>query len=114
MNKDKSDFVDRHGKQAINFQISLLLYTIIIACLTIPLFLFGVLNSVEFPEFWHMYDFDFHISRRDSFNVILVTIIAGILAIAAFIFEIIFVIIATSKANQGEPYNYPITINFLK
>ena len=113
-NKDKSDFVDEHGKQAINFQISILLYTILIACLTIPLFLFGVLNSVDFPEFWHAYDFDFHISRRDSFNVVLFTIIAGILAAAAFIFEIIFVIIATSKANQGEPYKYPITINFLK
>ena len=114
MNKDKSDFVDKHGKQAINFQISILLYTIVIACLTIPLFLFGFLNSINFPEFWHAYDFDFHISRRDSFNVVLFTIIAGILAAAAFIFEIIFVIIATSKANQGEPYKYPITINFLK
>ena len=113
-NKDKSDFVDGHGKQAINFQISILLYTILIACLTIPLFLFGVLNSVDFPEFWHAYDFDFHISRRDSFNVVLFTIIAGILAAAAFIFEIIFVIIATSKANQGEAYKYPITINFIK
>ena len=114
VNKDKSDFVDKHGKQAINFQISILLYTIVIACLAIPLFLFGVLNSVNFPEFWHAYDFDFHISRRDSFNVVLFTIIAGILAAAAFIFEIIFVIIASSKANQGEPFNYPITINFLK
>ena len=114
MNKDKSDFVDKHGKQAINFQLSILLYTIIICCMTIPLFLFGVLNSVSFPEFWNAYDFDFHLSRRDSFNVVLFTIIAGLLVAAAFIFEIIFVIIATSKANQGEPYKYPITINFLK
>ena len=27
MNKDKSEFVDKHGKQAINFQLSILLYT---------------------------------------------------------------------------------------
>jgi len=113
-NKEKSEFIDNHGKQAINFQISILLYTIIVACLTIPLFFFGILNSFHFPEFWHTYDFNFHISRHDSFNVILFTIIAGILAVAAFLFEIIFVIKATSKANQGEPYKYPITINFLK
>ncbi len=113
-NKDKSEFIDNHGKQAINFQISILLYTIVILCLTIPLFLFGVLNSVNFPEFCNIYDFDFHISRRDGFNVILFTIIGVILAAAAFIFEIIFVIIAVGKANQGEPYKYPITINFLK
>lgn len=114
MNKDKSDFIDKHGKQAINFQLSILLYTIIIGCLTIPMFLFGVLNSVNFPEFWNAYDFDFHLSIHDSFNVILFTIIVGLLLAAAFIFEIIFIIIATSKANQGQPYNYPITINFLK
>ena len=114
LNKDKSEFIDRHGKQAINFQISLLLYTIAIACLTIPLFLFGVLNSISFPEFWNAYDFNFHISRHDSFRVIMFSIIVGLLAVAVFIFEIIFIIIASSKANQGEPYNYPITINFLK
>ena len=29
-NKEKSDFIDQHGKQAINFQISILLYALII------------------------------------------------------------------------------------
>jgi len=114
MNKDKSEFIDKHGKQAINFQLSILLYTIVIGCLTIPLFLFGVFNSIHFPEFWNAYDFDFSLSVHDSFNVILFTIIIGLLFAATYIFEIIFIIIATSKANQGEPYNYPITINFLK
>ena len=44
MNKDKSEFIDKHGKQAINFQLSILLYTLFIGAITIPLFLFGVLN----------------------------------------------------------------------
>ncbi len=114
VNKDKSEFIDKHGKQAINFQLSILIYTIVVACLTIPLFLFGVLNSVDFPEFWNVYDFDFHLSHRDGINVVIISIIAGLLVMAAFVFEIIFIIIATSKANQGEPYKYPITINFLK
>ncbi len=62
MNKDKSEFIDRHGKQAINFQLSIFLYMIIAGCLTIPLFLFGIMNTVEFPEFWHGFDlvFIFH------------------------------------------------------
>ena len=114
INKDKSEFIDKHGKQAINFQLSILLYTIVICSLTIPLFLFGVINSVNFPEFWHAYDFNFNLSRHDSFNVIMISILVGLLAVAAFILEIIFIIIATGKANQGEPYRYPITINFLK
>ena len=114
LNKDKSEFIDKHGKQAINFQLSILLYAIVIGSLTIPLFLFGVLNSIHFPEFWHFYDFDFHISRREGINVAIVTIIAAFLTILAVVFELIFIIIATSKANQGEPYKYPITIKFLK
>jgi uncharacterized Tic20 family protein len=116
MNKDKSEFVDKHGKQAINFQLSILLYTFLIGSITIPLFLFGVLNHIDFPEFWQAYDFDFdfHLSSHDSYNVIIFSILAGLLVIAAFVLEIIFIIIATSKANQGEPYKYPLTINFLK
>ena len=114
INKDKSDFIDAHGKQAINFQLSILIYTIIIGCLTIPLFLFGILNSVSFPEFWHSYDFDFHLTHRDNYKFIIISILAGLLVMAAFVLELIFIIIATSKANKGEPYNYPITINFLK
>ena len=113
-NKDKIYDMDEQGKGIINFQLSILLYTIIIGCMTIPMFLFGVLNSVDFPEFWNTYDFDFHLSMHDSFNVILFTIISGLLLVSAFIFEIVFIIIATSKANQGQPYKYPITINFLK
>ena len=116
MNKDKSEFVDKHGKQAINFQLSILLYTFLIGSITIPLFLFGVLNHIDFPEFWQAYDFDFdfHLSSHDSYNVIIFSILAGLLVISGFILEIIFIIIATSKANQGEPYKYPLTINFLK
>ncbi|PTM08191.1 MAG: DUF4870 domain-containing protein [Bacteroidetes bacterium] len=116
MNKDKSEFVDKHGKQAINFQLSILLYTFFIGAITIPLFLFGVLNHIDFPEFWQAYDFDFdfHLSSRDNYNVIIFSILAGLLVIAGFILEIIFIIIATTKANQGEPYKYPLTINFLK
>jgi len=114
INKEKSDFIDTHGKQAINFQLSVLLYTIIIGSLTIPLFLFGILNTIHFPEFWNSYHFDFHISRHDRFNIILLAFLFCLLTLAAFVLEIVFIIIATSKANQGELYKYPITISFIK
>jgi len=114
INKEKSDFIDTHGKQAINFQLSVLLYTIIIGSLTIPLFLFGILNTIHFPEFWNSYHFDFHISRHDGFNIILLAFLFCLLTLAAFVLEIVFIIIATSKANQGELYKYPITISFIK
>lgn len=114
MNKEKSSFIDDHGKQAINFQLSIFLYFVLVSCLTIPLFFFGVINSLDFPEFWNGYDIDFHVSHYDSANFIIFSILVGLLALAAIIIEIIFIVMATSKANQGEPYKYPITIKFLK
>ncbi|MBT8271056.1 MAG: DUF4870 domain-containing protein [Bacteroidia bacterium] len=114
MNKDKSEFIDKHGKACLNFQLSIFLYLVVISCLSIPLFLFGIFNHFEFPDFWLGYDFDFNLSRHDSFKVIIFTILIGLLALAAIVLEIVFIIIATSKANQGELYKYPITINFLK
>ena len=114
LNKDKSEFIDKHGKQALNFQLSLLLYAVVVASLTIPLFFLGVVNTIEFPEFWHMYDFDFHITRAQGVNIAIITLIAAMLTIGVVVFELIFIIIATSKANQGEPFKYPLTINFLK
>lgn len=38
INRDKSSFVDKHGKQAINFQMSILLYALILGMITIPFF----------------------------------------------------------------------------
>ena len=114
MNKERSEFIDTHGKQAINFQLSIFLYFILISCLSIPLFFFGIVNTIDFPDFWNNYDFDFHISSHDNVNLIIFSALIGLLAMAAIIIEIIFIVIATSKANQGEPYKYPLTIKFIK
>lgn len=114
MNKERSEFIDTHGKQAINFQLSIFLYFILISCLSIPLFFFGIANTIDFPDFWNGYDFDIHISNHDNINVFIFTALIALLAMAAIIIEIIFIVIATSKANQGELYKYPLTIKFLK
>jgi uncharacterized Tic20 family protein len=116
LNKDKSEFIDKHGKQAINFQLSILLYSIIIASLTIPLFIFGVLDHFSFPEVWRgmHHNINLDIDSAAGIQIAVFAIVLVFLALVATVFEIIFIIIATSKANNGELYNYPITINFLK
>jgi len=116
LNKDKSEFIDKHGKQAINFQLSILLYSIIIASFTIPLFIFGVLDHFSFPEVWRgmHHNINLDIDSADGIQIVVFAIVLVFLALIATVFEIIFIIIATSKANSGELYNYPITINFLK
>ena len=48
-NKEKSEFIDQHGKQAINFQISVLLYAIIIGTISVPFFIFKLFNTYSNP-----------------------------------------------------------------
>ncbi len=76
LKKDELPFVDHHGKESLNFQISIILYTVI--------------------------------------AVILCLILIGFLILAAIpIFNLVMVIIAAVKANNGEEYSYPLRIRFI-
>ena len=112
INKDKSSFIDKHGKQAINFQISILLYAIIIGSIAIPFFAFNLFDAFNFLDIHH---FDsFHINLSKPSPLLYIGGALGGLAIIGFILELVFIVIASLKARDGELYNYPITINFLK
>ncbi len=111
-NKDKSDFIDTHGKQAINFQISILLYAIILGTLTIPFFIFKIFNGIDFIDFNGFHDF--HINIGEPSPLLYIGGTLGAFAIVGFILELVFIIIASLKARDGEIYHYPLTINFLK
>jgi len=75
--KDESPFVDDQGKESLNFQISISLYAIIAALLTL-------------------------------------VVIGAVLLIALVIFDVIMVIIASVRANNGERYRYPLCMRFIK
>ncbi|RED47444.1 DUF4870 domain-containing protein [Seonamhaeicola aphaedonensis] len=111
-NKDKSEFIDDHGKQAINFQISILLYAIIIGTLTIPFFIFKIFHGIDFIDFNGFHNFHINISKPSP--LLYIGGVLGAFAIIAFILELIFIVIASLKARDGEYYRYPLTINFLK
>ncbi|WP_026755437.1 DUF4870 domain-containing protein [Sediminibacter sp. Hel_I_10] len=111
-NKEKSEFIDQHGKQAINFQISILLYTLIIGMLTIPFFIFKLASGLDFID-WNGFH-DFHLNIGKPSPLLYITGGLGFLAVVGFILELIFIVIASLKARDGELYQYPLTINFLK
>ena len=111
-NKDKSEFVDEHGKQAINFQLSIFLYAIILGTLTIPFFIFKIFSGIDFIDFNGFNDF--HINLGKPSPLLYIGGALGILAIIGFIFELIFIVLASLKAREGVYYKYPLTIQFLK
>ncbi|GLB51616.1 hypothetical protein NBRC110019_06550 [Neptunitalea chrysea] len=114
INKEKSSFIDNHGKQAINFQLSILIYHIVLGIAGVSLFAFNIGNI------WDVYDNaihsnyfsfeNFHVGNRNFFQ----TIILGCLFIGLKVLELVCVISAAIKANRGEYYQFPLSINFLK
>ena len=81
--RDSSPSIDAHGKEALNFQISVMLYLIIATAVTVGLMLILV-----------------------GFLLLPLLLVA---VIVVPILDIIFVVIAAVKASNGELYRYPLT-----
>jgi uncharacterized protein len=81
--KDTMPFAASEAKEALNFNISWLLWMLILGAVTFVLTIFVI-------------------------GVLLIPVLA-ILGIA----WIVFSIIAGLKANEGKPYRYPLTIRFI-
>lgn len=111
-NKEKSPFIDAHGKQALNFQISILLYAVVLGTLAIPILIFGILGHLDFWTFKGLTDF--HIGFYKASPLLFIAGGFGFLAVIGFILELVFVVLASLKARDGKLYDYPLTINFLK
>ncbi|NER15715.1 DUF4870 domain-containing protein [Spongiivirga citrea] len=114
-NKKDSAFVDANGKNAINFQISLLLYSIALGIISVPLFfhfsmdIFNVFDLAEHNT--HEFKIDNWRDVRGNFLLILVILL---FSLGLFLLDIFSTVMATIKANKGEVYNYRFAINFIK
>ena len=76
LKREESEFIARNALEALNFQISVTLYSIVVGALCFVLVGF-----------------------------VLIPVLMG--------FHIVFMIIASMKASQGETYRYPWTIRLL-
>lgn len=114
INKDKSEFINSHGKQVINFQLSLLVYAVGLILLTTTLLFFILLNTLNIPEFWQFNDLELLISKNQGITMAFITLLAVLLIGGVIIIELVLIATAVNKANKGETYKYPLTIKFLK
>lgn len=120
-NKKEYEFVDHNGKEALNFQISLLLYSIALGIISIPFFI-GF-----FPDIFDFGNFGFN--RLNGFNNLNINFdsddfrfgswllpigITGLIQGVLFVVNIVYTILATIRTNDGQKFNYPITIKFIK
>lgn len=113
-NKEKP-FVNEHGRQAINFQLSILVYTIVVGILCLPFFAIfasdfvGLVDAIDH----HVHDTSFQDIKNLTGYVTLFGIVA-VLLFGVFVFELYAVITATVHAQRGEHYKYPFSIPFIK
>ncbi|MEO9893874.1 DUF4870 domain-containing protein [Aurantibacter sp.] len=117
-NKNEYSFVDHNGKQALNFQISMLLYSIILGIISVPFFIGFLPNIFDFgfDGLNNFNNLNIHFNSDDfRFGKWLFPIgIAGLVQGALFIVNIVYTILATIRTNEGQEFEYPITINFIK
>ena len=114
-NKDKSEFVDFNGKQVLNFQLSILLYSLVLAAIAIPIFIITVfsnlpLNSIISEDHFMIN----HFSVENITGIVIVAFIAIFIFIGLKVAEFFLIIYASVKASNGEKYKYPLTIPFIK
>lgn len=116
-NKTEHKFVDYNGKQALNFQISVLLYGVVLASITAVLFFVfafefvGFLNVLELNE--HNLSETYHGHSGKGVHIIFM-VLAGTMGLGLLIADIVCSILATIKSSRGEQYSYPFTIKFIK
>ncbi len=112
VNKGRSEFVDENGIEAVNFNISYVLYVFVLGAITFPFAIGTFLNRMShWEDFDNLhFNFDFSHGFGNLFGILSVGSIIGII----FLIRFILTIVAAVKASRGESYKYPLTIKFIK
>jgi uncharacterized protein len=112
--KNDSEFIDNNGKNVLNFQLSIFLYSIILAVIAIPIFIFTIAKSISLKEVLNHYQ-TFENCNFENFSGLATIIISAITIFAVMkIAEFILIIYAAIKSSNGEEYQYPLSIPFFK
>ena len=112
--KNESSFIDYNGKQVLNFQLSMLLYTVTAVLIAIPTFLATLFSNFSWTDIENgnfvINESNFmHLTGLGIFGIVCCGFI-GVLKIVEFF----YIIYAAVKSNNGEYVSYPLTISFLK
>ena len=113
--KESSEYIDKQGKETINFQLSLFLYTLILAAIAIPIFLVTFFNNVDFSAIENGDDFLIeHFNFENVSSLIIIAIMAAVILLTLKIAEFFLIIYASIKTSNGDDFKYPLTIPFIK
>ena len=113
--KDKSEFIDFNGKQILNFQLSMFLYTLVLLLIAVPILIVTIFSTIPLETMINDVDAAFdHLSIENISGIIIVALTAISAVIGLKVAEFFLIIYASLKASNGERYKYPLTIPFIK
>lgn len=113
--KDKSEYLDAQGKQVINFQLSLFLYSLVLCLIAIPIFIITALRNISIYDFSNHDEFPFrHFNIENINGIVIVAILTVVVFLVLKIAEFFIIILASVKTSNGIDYKYPLSIPFLK
>jgi uncharacterized protein len=112
-NKEKP-FAREHGRQAINFQLSIFVYVLALLLICLPFFLMYITDFILMvDQGGGIYTSDFqHLKNITGFIVLIGLLL--LVCFGLFVIELYAVINATMHAASGKLYKYPLCINFIK
>ena len=113
--KDKSEYINVQGKNAINFQLSLFLYSMVLGVIAFPILFMTVLKNVSFTTLfnnneWILSDLNF----ANLTGIVVVALTAAVCFFTLKVVEFFLIIYASVKSSNGEDFQYPLTIPFIK
>lgn len=100
--RGRSDMVNFHGKRALNFNISFLIYFVILFALMIPFIVIGTIADIEqeiVAGFW---------------ETLALLGVSLLLMVVLGIIWLIWTIVAAVRASRGDPPGYILAIPFLR
>lgn len=107
--KEESDVIDAHGRESLNFQISMLIYALGAVILLSFLLFVGIIILLLLG-----------ITEGNPFAVLFATLtgigffVGIVLVIAIAIFQLAVVVFAALKAKDGLMYRYPFNLRLIK
>lgn len=114
LNSKKSDFVDYHGKQVINFQLSMALYSIALFIIAVIILLIAFASGgTDLLERMDGHNFPFEQNMGVFATIIGVAILFGGALLLLGIIDLVYTIKGAMQANDGHYFKYPLTIPFL-
>lgn len=108
--RDRSRLLDAQGKEALNFQLSVWLYSFLVGLLFFGLFSLGVIGGAVgaasgSPDLGAFALF----GSLTAFFVVFLPV-----SLVLWAFPLVVMLLAVIRVNQGRAYHYPLSIRFLR